>query len=862
VDNNTSRFRIDYATSSAGEIMNNKRHNYSIADIVALLCAIVMGIAFVAMPWTNGLEVEQSGYSLLSAISCTPGDITFMSLWLIPLAAILGGLAGAVGLLMPRQSVSKSIIFVAGAVGLIYYGIFLVQSSQNWQSLESLIAAFSQVGSGFFVVLIATIGLILQIFLPRIESSPKTVTAYKRRYPLSRTKRLEIRFGKDWKVAIPFILPVVVIMVGLVLYPFLNAISLSSSSLNFLTGETVGVCFRNYQKLTTNSDYLLSMQNTFQFTFWSLTVKFITGMTIALLLNSKLPYRNVLTGVMLLPWIVPEIVTALAWKSIYDPIFGGLNPILQSLGVIHEPLGWLSDPNLAMPSVILVNVWKGIPFYTMLLLAGLKAIDRELLEAAEVDGANAIKRFRHITLPSMRYVIVTTLLLSFISTFNSFGLIFLMTGGGPGGATRVYSILAWEKGIRSLQYGPGVAIAFSVAPLMMVLIWLLSRFMRQDEGHAATVVNVSISDRIMDVIGQGLGIITDLIFLPFEWIYAGLGILSKVLKKGLSIIGKRLSILLSLDMENVNLIFRVILKIGFLFLPRTVRKMLLQAGIDQPMFEHSERDRMSIVMRFLILIPFLLFVLFPLYWVVTLSFKTTPQISARTSIFWPDPWTIEQYTTLINGTPFIIWFRNTVIVAIFSTTISVMLAALGAYALTRLKFRGAGTLTTALLVTYLLPGTLLFIPLYQTLTDLGLINTYGALILTYPTFLLPFATWVMMGYFRTIPVDLEEAAMIDGASRLRAFWSITLPLAAPALGAVTLLAFTNAWNEFLFAFVFINSESLRTLPVGLQSMIVGDILPWGQLMAASLLMAIPVVVIYSYAQRFLAEGLTIGAVKG
>jgi multiple sugar transport system permease protein len=167
-----------------------------------------------------------------------------------------------------------------------------------------------------------------------------------------------------------------------------------------------------------------------------------------------------------------------------------------------------------------------------------------------------------------------------------------------------------------------------------------------------------------------------------------------------------------------------------------------------------------------------------------------------------------------------------------------------------------------LLITYLLPQTLIFIPLYQILTSLGLVNSYGALIATYPTFLLPFATWVMMGYFRSIPVELEEAAMIDGASRLYALWRITLPLAAPALLAVTLFAFTTAWNEFLFAFVFITSESYRTLPIGLLSMVVGDILPWGELMAASLLTAIPVALLYIYAQRFLVDGLTVGGVKG
>jgi multiple sugar transport system permease protein len=135
-------------------------------------------------------------------------------------------------------------------------------------------------------------------------------------------------------------------------------------------------------------------------------------------------------------------------------------------------------------------------------------------------------------------------------------------------------------------------------------------------------------------------------------------------------------------------------------------------------------------------------------------------------------------------------------------------------------------------------------------------------VLSYPTFTIPFASWLLMGYFRSIPKELEESAFVDGASRLGTFWRVVLPLARPALLAVALFTLTNAWNEFLFAYVFITNNSLMTLPVGMQSMIVGDILPWGQLMAASLLVTIPVVIIYSYAQRFLVEGLTVGAVKG
>lgn len=631
--------------------------------------------------------------------------------------------------------------------------------------------------------------------------------------------KLKNILGRDWRIAYMFVLPMFVLMAGLIFWPFIAAIIMSTTTFNFLTGATTDVGLRNYERLFTNSDYLLSLSNTINFTAWSLSIKFVVGMIIAMILHAKLPWRNLMAAIMLLPWIVPEIVTALAWKSIYDPLFGGLNPILQGAGLIDRPLGWLSDPQMALGSVIAVNVWKGIPFFTLLLLAGLKAIDTELYESAEVDGANAVQRFRYITLPGMRYVILVVLLLSFISTFNQFGLIFLMTGGGPSGATRLYSILAYERAIGSLQYGPGSAIALSVAPLMAFLIYLLSKYMRHDE-RSAGVEKKRFNLGIGKFFGRLFSLILDIFFWPF-------------------------------DMLNR----------GFEQVAQAVRKRMTGSS-EKPVFKPQGRERVGIAVRIMILFPIMVFVLFPFYWVIVTSFKTTPQISQRQSIFWPSPPTLSQYENLIFNSPFLVWLGNSVLIATVSTIISVAVAALAAYALTRLKFLGAGLLTTAILITYLLPGTLIFIPLYQTLSDLGLINSYGALLVTYPTFLVPFATWVLIGYFRSIPVELEEAAMIDGASRLYAFLRITLPLAAPALLSVALFAFTNAWNEFLFAFVFITSESLRTLPIGLQSMVVGDILPWGQLMAASLLTAIPVAILYMYAQRFLVGGLTVGAVKG
>lgn len=628
---------------------------------------------------------------------------------------------------------------------------------------------------------------------------------------------LESILGRDWKIALIFVLPLVLIMAGLILWPFINAILLSMTVRSVVTRKEEYVGLANYARLIHDNDFIGAVWNTVLFTVASIAVKFVVGMAIALILNSRLVFRSVLTGIMLLPWIVPEVVTALTWRSIYDPIFGGLNPILTQLGIIHRPVAWLAEPGLAMASVIAVNVWKGIPFYTILLLAGLKAIDREQLEAAEVDGAGVVQRFRHITLPGLQYVIIVTVLLSFISTFNTFGLVYLMTGGGPGGATRLFSILAYEKAIIGLRFGPGAATAFAMAPVMAVIIFVLARVMQPDHGGYIARTK-TIFERIGSQISRLFSLLLDLIFLPAEWLF-------------------RL-------FESIS---RAVIPVD-----KTGRTRL----------NRTQRTRMGMGVRLLLLVPMLIFVLFPFYWIFITSFKTDLQIQRYTSIYWPDPWTLGQYQSLVSNTPFLMWFRNTVIVATTSTALSVIIAALAAYALARLKFTGGRLLTTLLLITYLLPGSLLFIPLYRILTDLGIINSYSALIFTYPTFLIPFATWVMLGYFRSIPVELEEAALIDGANRLTAFWRITLPLAAPALLSVTLFAFTNAWNEFLFAFVFITSDNLKTLPVGLQLLVFGDIYPWGRLMAASLLMAIPVVCVYIYAQRYLVEGITAGSVKG
>ena len=255
-------------------------------------------------------------------------------------------------------------------------------------------------------------------------------------------------------------------------------------------------------------------------------------------------------------------------------------------------------------------------------------------------------------------------------------------------------------------------------------------------------------------------------------------------------------------------------------------------------------------------------VLFPFYWMIVTSFKGEDQMRSVVSMFWPKPFAIENYQQLLAKTEFAAWFGNSVFVAVSSTLLATAVGTIGAYALARLKFLGRGFMASATLITYLVPPSILFIPLYKQMQGLGMANSLAGLIAAYPSFTVPFVTWLLMGYFESIPEELEEAAMIDGATRFGAFYRIVLPLSAPGVLAAGLYAFTQAWNEFLYALVFITDGRLRTLPVGLASFITGDVYGWGYLMSGAVLTTLPVIVAYIYLQKYMVEGLTAGSVKG
>lgn len=261
------------------------------------------------------------------------------------------------------------------------------------------------------------------------------------------------------------------------------------------------------------------------------------------------------------------------------------------------------------------------------------------------------------------------------------------------------------------------------------------------------------------------------------------------------------------------------------------------------------------------LLAFVTWSLFPIYWMLMTSFKPDREIYGIPPTFIPQVWTFNHYENVLFKGHFPSFVRNSFIVATVVTLLSMVTCTLAAYALTRLRFPGRTLIARSIVVTYLLPPSLLFIPLFIVVQRLGLVDTLLALMLTYLTFTVPFCTWMLIGYFRTIPRELDEAALIDGCSRAGALFRVVLPLSLPGLSVVALFAFTQSWNEFLYSLIFVHSNSTKTITAGLAGLIMGDVFLWGQLMAASTLAVIPVLVIYVIAQRFVVEGLTVGGVK-
>lgn len=278
----------------------------------------------------------------------------------------------------------------------------------------------------------------------------------------------------------------------------------------------------------------------------------------------------------------------------------------------------------------------------------------------------------------------------------------------------------------------------------------------------------------------------------------------------------------------------------------------------------GQRIRSS-VFGWMNVLPYVFFALFPFYYMIITSLKKDTELyNLKAAPFLIQTGVItDHYWYLFFKTEFLTWMKNSLIISVTATAISLVISILAGYSLARLRFPGVSSFGTAVFITYLVPPTLLFLPLSQVVVWLGISDTIWALIVTYPTFLVPFSTWLLMGYFRTIPKEVEECALVDGASRMQTLTRIVLPMAIPGIVCVILFGFTLTWNEFTYALTFVSQSANKTAVVGVTAdLIRGDIYYWGSLMAGAVVASLPIVVIYVWFLDYYVSGLTAGAVKG
>src|SRR5438445_250346 len=427
-----------------------------------------------------------------------------------------------------------------------------------------------------------------------------------------------------------FITPALILILLLVAYPFCVALYFSVSNA-FIGRPSHFIGLTNFIRLWDSDAFRQTFQNAFVFTGISIAFKLVLGISLALLLNQQLWFKRLIRGAVLLPWVIPTALSTLGWWWMFNSLYSVVNWTGIALGLMDPPgPNWLGQRYYAMTAVITVNIWRGLPFFAITILAGLVAIPKELYEAAQADGAGPWSRFWYVAVPL------------------------------------------------AIKQGP----------------------------------------------------------------------------------------------------------------------------------------------------------------------------------------TLEHYTKLLRETEFLTWTKNSLMVTVLATTASVIIGTVAAYALSRLKFRGVNSFGTGIFVTYLVPTSLLFLPLAQVINWIGLADSKWALVVTYPTFLVPFCTWLLMGYFRTVPKEVEECAMVDGATRIQALWRIVLPIAIPGLVCAGLFAFTLSWNEFIYALTFTSSSEQITASVGVTSELIrGDIYFWGELMAGAILGSVPIVILYVFFLDYYVSGLTAGAVK-
>jgi len=657
--------------------------------------------------------------------------------------------------------------------------------------------------------------------------------------PKAAANRRRTALRRDQWFAFWLVLPTLVAVVGVSVYPVGYAFWTSLHNKNPAMGLDLWVGLENYRIVFQNPEFRAAMGVTTRFAIASTVLSMGLGLAMALVLNQRFVGRSLLRSVILIPWAMSGTVVGVLWAWMYDGGYGTFNGMLYKAGLIEDYRAWMSNYDLpilgpaALYFVVIAFVWNGAPLVALFILAALQSVPNNLYSAAKMDGANAWHRFRYITLPMLRPMLLLVLILSTINGIMAFDLIYFLTKGGPGTETTVFSWLGYMTIFTFFQFGQGTAILLSLTLICLVLAYVYMKVLDRQPRIEP------------DLKGSTEATIQDL----------------------------------EDDLRRRNVVHATELA--------ALRQTTGGGTFKPPSRGWLSTPRARGVLRHAVYLPVALIAVWslaPVVWLFICSVSPFTDLLTKPPILFPDA-TLDNYRRIFTGAtaadtagvPLVAQrvpqaLLNSAIVASSVTIVCLVLGSLSGYAYARLgHVKFLGPTLVGMMMTRMVPGLAIMVPWFILFsheipfTDYRLSNTKLALIISYSSFSIPLVLWIMKTYFETIPGNLERAAAVDGCSRLQTLYRVVLPLSLPGLVAAGLFSFIAAWNEFIFALNLAqDADSMTITYVIAQIFGVTTYGPqnYGTLFAAGILAILPPVALAFIFQRYLVQGLTAGSVKG
>jgi multiple sugar transport system permease protein len=623
---------------------------------------------------------------------------------------------------------------------------------------------------------------------------------------LSRIDRLDFRF------AVLMTLPAFIGVIAVMGYPWAYSAWLSLHNMNLRTQQWTWVGLDNYQNILNDESFIASLKRTLWFSGLVVAGGTIVGLGIALVLNETFRGRGPMRSIVLLPWAIAPVVVGKIFTLIYSGQYGTLNGLLYQFNLIDSYVPWLTESTRAMFLVALASIWQGAPLSALLLLAALQSLPQNLFNAAKIDGASAFQRFRKITLPWVKPMLLFVIILNTINALMTFDLIYVLTQGGPGESTTVLSWLGYVTFFNFGRYGEGAAILYVLSMISLVLavvyFGVLTRSSKRSSADA-------------DTDGQ-----------PAQ---------------------------VSSSIDDVRSITHTV--------RFEVKKSRIPARRARQLRTIGLYGAVALIAAW---------TLFPFYVMINASFQATQGILSKPPAWLPNPLTLDNYRAAMFGEQvessganvqakaIMTSMKNSAIVSISVTLICVLIGAPAGYAYARYhRFKLLSASLWILILTRMIPSLTLAVPFFILFRRLSLIDTKRGLVIALASLILPLAIWILRGYFETLPPNLERAALVDGCTRFQAFRKIVIPVALPGMVAAGIFCFLVAWNEFVFAILLTSTLNSQTLPTRVAQFVSDQrIYNPGLLFAAGTLAVIPPVIITLGLQRLLLRGLLSGAIKG